>query len=80
MCCSGGLRDTNLVRRFKRRRSVAQRLQYPLIKEYSLNYSRIPNMVKGIFLKEGILESLGVPIAKAQIRSSSERFGACAII
>ena len=23
----------------------SQRLQYPLIKEYSLNYSRIPNMI-----------------------------------
>ena len=25
----------------------------------ALNYSRIPNMIKGIFLNQGILESLG---------------------
>ena len=31
----------------------------PLVKEYALNYSRIPNMTQGIFLSYGILESLG---------------------
>ena len=33
--------------------------QHPLIKEYTLNYSRIPNMTYGIFLNQGILEGLG---------------------
>ena len=28
----------------------SQRLQFSLIKEYTLNYSRIPNMIHGIFL------------------------------
>ena len=37
----------------------SKRLQYPLIKESSLNYSRIPSMIQGIFLNYGILESLG---------------------
>ena len=38
---------------------ATQRLQYPSIKEYTLNYSRDPSMIKGIFLTQGILESLG---------------------
>ena len=25
--------------------TVSQRLQYPLIREYTLNYSRIPNLI-----------------------------------
>ena len=33
--------------------------QYPLIREYALNYSRIPNAIRGIFLNYGILEGLG---------------------
>ena len=38
-------------------RQGSQRLQYPLIKAYTSNYSRIPSMIKGIFLNEKILES-----------------------
>ena len=33
-----------------RRPSGFQGLQYPLIKEYTLNYSRVLNMIYGIFL------------------------------
>ena len=33
--------------------------QYLLIKEYSLDYSRIPKMIYGICLNSGILECLG---------------------
>ena len=40
---------------------VSQRLQYPLIKEYSLNHDRDPTMISGIFLNSGILVSLGSP-------------------
>ena len=38
------------------------RLQYASIEKYTLtlNYSRIPDMIYGIFLNEGILESLGL--------------------
>ena len=38
---------------------VARRLQYPLIKEHTLNYSRTLKMIHGMFLNQGILESLG---------------------
>ena len=31
-----------------------QRLQYPLIKEYALNYSKIPKTIYGMFLVRGI--------------------------
>ena len=41
-----------------------QRPQYPLIKEYTLNYSRIPTMIYGIFLNYGIMESLGIPFLR----------------
>ena len=36
-----------------------QRLQYPLIKECTLNLIRVPIIVYGIFLNSGVLESLG---------------------
>ena len=39
---------------------ATQRLQYPLIKEYPLNHIRDPTIIYGIFLNEGILESLGI--------------------
>ena len=41
-------------------RSTAQRLQNPLVKEYPSVHSRNTNMSKGIFLNQGVLESLGV--------------------
>ena len=39
--------------------SFPQRLQYPLIKEYTLNQIRDPTIFYGVFLNQGILESLG---------------------
>ena len=36
-----------------------QRLQYPVIKEYSLSHIRDPTTISGIFLNYGILGSLG---------------------
>ena len=44
----------------------SQRLQYPLVKEHTLKYSRDPyyNLRYILFLNEGILESLGsLPVA-----------------
>ena len=38
---------------------IAQRLQYPLIREYTLNHIREPTILSGIFLNYGVLESLG---------------------
>ena len=40
---------------------MAQRLQYPIIKEYTIECSRILNKIlRYIFLDQGILESAGV--------------------
>ena len=45
-----------------------QRLQYPLLKEYTLNQIRDPTIVIffGTFLNQGILESLGRPTKTAK--------------
>ena len=41
---------------------ATQRLQYPSIKEYSLNHIKDPTIIQRyIFLNKGILESLGTP-------------------
>ena len=39
---------------------VVQRLQKPSIKDKTLNYNRKHNKMQGIFLKQGVLESLGL--------------------
>ena len=39
---------------------IAQRLQCPLLEVYSLSHIRDPTIISGIFLNDGILESLGI--------------------
>ena len=41
---------------------TTQKAQYPLIKEYTLNHTRIPNMVPGVFLNQG---GIGLPGLKS---------------
>ena len=44
----------------------SRRLQYPLIKEYTLNYNTNPDRIQGIFLNYGVLavlESLGLVLS-----------------
>ena len=36
------------------------RLQNPLIMEYTLNFIRVPTIIEGLFLNEGVLESLAL--------------------
>ena len=43
-----------------RMKGFTQRLQYPLIKEYTLNLIRVPIIDFNIFLNSGLLESLGI--------------------
>ena len=59
--CEHGERYAQQRRQLGMAAAVAtQRLQYPLIKEYPLNHIRDPTIIYGIFLNEGILESLGI--------------------
>ena len=44
-----------------------QRLQYPLIKEYTLSYSRIPSMVQGMVLIKGYWSLLEPSIAGPRV-------------
>ena len=49
----------------------AQRLQYPLIKEYILSLIRVPIIIEGIFLNYGILGSLGATYLGSPIEAPS---------
>ena len=51
----------------------AQSLQNPLIKEYTLNHIRDPNIFYAIFLNQGVLEVLGAPmLARPECPSASQ--------